>query len=205
MTKKRIVKYGGKNMLNYLWSGMIIFSIIIAAFSGGMDAITQSALGSAKEAVELAFSMCGVVAMWMGIMRIAEEAGIIEGLARKMRPVLRFLFPDIPDNHPAQRYIATNMIANFLGLGWAATPPGLKAMEALQTLNKDKDRASHAMCMFLIINISSVQVISINIISYRMQYGSINPTEIIGPSILATAFSTLAAIIYGKLKYRKEY
>lgn len=192
-------------MLNYLWSGMIIFSIIIAAFNGGIDAVTQSALESAREAVDLAFRMAGVVAMWMGIMRIAEKSGVIEGLSRRMRPILRFLFPDIPDNHPAQKYIATNMIANFLGLGWAATPPGLKAMEALQTLNKNKDRASHAMCMFLIINISSVQVISINIITYRMQYGSINPTEIIGPSILATAFSTLAAIVYGKLKYRKEY
>lgn len=192
-------------MLNYLWSGMIIFSIIIAAFSGGIDAVTQSALGSAKEAVELAFQMAGVVAMWMGIMRIAEKSGVIEGLARKMRPILRFLFPDVPNDHPAQKYIATNIIANFLGLGWAATPPGLRAMEELQTLNKDKNRASHAMCMFLIINISSVQVISINIITYRMQYGSMNPTEIIGPSILATMCSTLAAIIYGKLKYRKEY
>ncbi len=191
-------------MLNYIWAGMIIFSIILSAFSGGMDTITQSALGSAKEAVELSFGMLGVVAMWMGIMRIAEKSGIIEGLSRKMRPILRFLFPDIPDGHPAQKYIATNMIANFLGLGSAATPPGLKAMEELQKLNKDKDRASHAMCMFLIVNISSVQVISINIITYRMKYGSANPTEIIGPSILATAFSTVVAIIYGKLKYRKE-
>lgn len=191
-------------MLNYIWAGMIIFSIILSAFSGGMDTITQSALGSAKEAVELSFGMLGVVAMWMGIMRIAEKSGIIEGLSRKMRPILRFLFPDIPDGHPAQKYIATNMIANFLGLGSAATPPGLKAMEELQKLNKDKDRASHAMCMFLIVNISSVQVISINIITYRMKYGSENPTEIIGPSILATAFSTVVAIIYGKLKYRKE-
>ena len=192
-------------MLNYIWAGMIIFSIILSAFSGGMDAITGSALESAKEAVELSFGMLGVVAMWMGIMRIAEKSGIIEGLSRKMRPILRFLFPDIPDGHPAQKYIATNMIANFLGLGSAATPPGLKAMEELQKLNKNKDRASHAMCMFLIVNISSVQVISINIITYRMKYGSLNPTEVIGPSILATAFSTLVAIIYGKLKYRKEY
>lgn len=191
-------------MLNYLWSGMIIFSIILSAFSGGMDAITQSALMSAKEAVELSFGMLGVVAMWMGIMRIAEKSGIIEGLSRKMRPILRFLFPDVPDGHPAQKYIATNMIANFLGLGSAATPPGLKAMEELQKLNDNKDRASHAMCMFLIVNISSVQMISINIITYRMKYGSSNPTEIIGPSILATIFSTFIAIIYGKLKYGKE-
>lgn len=191
-------------MLNYLWSGMIIFSIIIAAFNGGMDAITQSALGSSKSAVELAFGMSGIVAMWMGIMRIAENAGMIEGLSKRMKPILNFLFPDIPDGHPAQKYIATNMIANFLGLGWAATPPGLKAMEELQKLNKVKDTASHAMCMFLIINISSVQVISINIISYRLAHGSTNPTEIIGPSILATAFSTLVAIIYGKIKYKKE-
>lgn len=191
-------------MLNYLWSGMIIFSIIIAAFSGGMDAITQSALESSKGAVELAFGMLGVVAMWTGIMRIAEKAGIIEGLSKRMKPILNFLFPDIPDGHPAQKYIATNIIANFLGLGWAATPPGLKAMEELQKLNKNKDIASHAMCMFLIVNISSVQVISINIISYRMAHGSVNPTEIIGPSILATTISTLVAIIYGKIKYKKE-
>lgn len=191
-------------MLNYLWSGMIIFSIIIAAFNGGVDAITQSALESSKGAVELAFGMTGVVAMWMGIMRIAENAGIIEALSKKMKPILNFLFPDIPDGHPAQKYIATNMIANFLGLGWAATPPGLKAMEALQKLNKNKDTASDAMCMFLIINISSVQVISINIISYRMAHGSANPTEIIGPSILATVFSTLVAVIYGKFKYGKR-
>lgn len=184
---------------------MIIFAILIAAFNGGMDAITQSALESAKEAVTLAISMAGVVAMWTGIMRIAEKSGMIEGLSRKMRPILKFLFPDVPNGHPAQKYIATNMIANVLGLGSAATPPGLKAMEELQKLNKNKDTASHAMCMFLIINISSVQIISINIISYRMQYGSTNPTEIIGPSILATLLSTLVAIIYGKLKYRKEY
>lgn len=192
-------------MLNYLWSGMIVFAIIIAAFSGGMDAITQSALESARGAVELAFGMCGVVAMWMGIMRIAENAGIIEGLSRRMRPILNFLFPDIPNGHPAQKYISTNIIANFLGLGWAATPPGLKAMEELQKLNRKKDTASHAMCMFLIFNISSVQLISINIISYRMEYGSMNPTEIIGPSILATIFSTVVAVIYGKIKYRKEH
>lgn len=191
-------------MLNYLWSGMIIFAIIIAAFNGGMDAITQSALESSRGAVELAFGMSGVVAMWMGIMRIAEQAGIIEALSKRMKPILNFLFPDIPNGHPAQEYIATNMIANFLGLGWAATPPGLKAMEELQKLNKKKDTASHAMCMFLIINISSVQVISINIISYRVAHGSLNPTEIIGPSIIATAFSTLVAIIYGKLRYGKE-
>jgi len=191
-------------LLNYLWSGMIIFSIIIAAFNGGIDAITQSALESSRGAVELAIGMTGIVAMWMGIMRIAENAGIIEALSKKMKPILNFLFPDIPDGHPAQKYIATNMIANFLGLGWAATPPGLKAMEALQKLNKNKDTASNAMCMFLIVNISSVQVISINIISYRMAHGSVNPTEIIGPSILATIFSTLVAVIYGKLKYRKE-
>ena len=165
---------------------------------------SQSALESSTSAVELAFRMSGVVAMWMGVMRIAERAGIIEALAKRMKPILNFLFPDIPNGHPAQKYIATNMIANFLGLGWAATPPGLKAMEELQKLNKNKDTASHAMCMFLIVNISSVQVISINIISYRMKYGSVSPTEIIGPSILATAFSTIVAIIYGKLKYRKE-
>lgn len=192
-------------MLNYLWAGMIIFSIIIAAFNGGLEAITQSALESAKGAVQLAIGMSGVVAMWSGIMKIAENSGMIEKLASKMEPCLNFLFPNIPKGSPAKHYIATNMIANILGLGWAATPPGLKAMEELQKINPDKTRASHDMCMFLIINISSVQIISINIIAYRIETGSINPSEIIGPSILATLVSTIVAIIYAKIKYRKEY
>lgn len=191
-------------MLNYIWSFMIIFAVLFTGFAGGMNAITTSALNGAEEAVTICIKMCGIVAMWMGIMRIAEKSKLIDLLTIKMTPLLNFLFPSIPVNHPARKYIATNFIANFLGLGWAATPPGLKAMIELQKLNKDKGCATYAMCMFLVINISSIQLIPIEIISYRTIYGSANPTEIIVPSIIATTFSTLVAIIFCKFMQRKE-
>ncbi|TCT11675.1 spore maturation protein A [Natranaerovirga pectinivora] len=191
-------------MLNYLWAYMIIIGIIVGAFTGNMPEVTQAAIDSSKDAVQLCITLVGVIAMWTGLMRIAEKAGIIRALTRKMRPILRFLFPDIPDNHPAKKYIATNMIANMLGLGWAATPPGLKAMEKLQELNPNKEVASNAMCTFLIINISSVQLLPINIIAYRSQYGSANPAEIIGPALLATMVSTLVGVIFAKLMLRRK-
>ena len=190
-------------MLNYIWSFMIILAILLSGFKGGMGAITTAALNGAQEAINLCIQMCGTVAMWMGIMRIAEKAKLIDLVAIKMTPLLNFLFPSVPQNHPARKYIATNLIANFLGLGWAATPPGLKAMVELQKLNADKDCATHAMCMFLIINISSIQLIPINTISYRIIYGSTNATEIILPTIIATTISTLVPVIFAKLMYRK--
>ena len=190
-------------MLNYIWSFMIILAILLSGFKGGMGAVTTAALSGAEEAVNLCIKMCGTVAMWMGIMRIAEKAKLIDLLAVKMTPLLNFLFPSVPQEHPARKYIATNLIANFLGLGWAATPPGLKAMVELQKLNADKDCATHAMCMFLIINISSIQLIPINTISYRMIYDSTNATEIILPTIIATTISTLVPVLFAKFMYRK--
>lgn len=190
-------------MLNYIWSFMIIFAVIFSGFKGCMGVVTTSALNGAEEAVTLCIKMCGIVAMWMGIMRIAEKAKLIDLLALKMAPLLDFLFPSVPPSHPARKYIATNLIANFLGLGWAATPPGLKAMVELQKLNTSTESATHAMCMFLIINISSVQLIPINTISYRAIYGSSNPTEIILPTIIATTISTLVPVIFAKLMYKK--
>ncbi|WP_341876052.1 nucleoside recognition domain-containing protein [Defluviitalea saccharophila] len=191
-------------MLNYLWGFMILIGIIVAAFTGTMGAVTQTAISSSKEAVQICITLLGVLAFWMGIMKIAEKSGLISGLTNRIRPILRFLFPDIPDGHEAQKYIATNLIANVLGLGWAATPPGLLAMKALQKLNLKKDEASNAMCMFLIVNISSVQLISVNIIAYRSQYGSANPSEVIGPSLLATCVSTVTAIVFGKIMERRR-
>lgn len=191
-------------MLNYIWSFMIIFAILMAGFAGGMRQITMTALNSAQEAVTLCIQTCGVVSMWMGLMRIAEKARLIDALTEKMNPILDFLFPAVPKGHAARKYIATNFIANFLGLGWAATPPGLKAMIELQKLNHEKSTATHAMCMFLIINISSIQLIPINIISYRTIYHSQNPTEIILPCIIATIISSAVAIFIAKLIQRKE-
>lgn len=200
-------------MLNYLWGFMLIIGIIYAAVTGNLPSITDAALSSAKEAVALCITMLGVMSFWMGLMRIAENAGIISGATRKLKPFLRFLFPRLPPEHKANEYIATNMIANIFGLGWAATPAGLKAMEALAELEDErraeqgrlpKSSASNEMCTFLIINISSLQLIPVNIIAYRGQYGSVNPAAIIGPAMVATAFSTVMAVIFCKIMDRRS-
>lgn len=203
-------------MLNYLWAGMILVGIVYGAFNGKMPDITNAALDSAKEAVTLCITMIGVMSFWTGIMEIASRAGIIGMAARKMRPLIRFLFPRIPKEHRANEHITTNFIANFLGLGWAATPAGLKAMEELGKLEDDrragraagparkKGIASNEMCTFLIINISSLQLIPVNVIAYRSQYGSANPAGIVGAGIAATTVSTGAAIVFCKLMDRKR-
>lgn len=198
--------------MNYLWAFMILIGIVYAAFHGTLPAITDAALDSAKEAVTLCITMTGVMSFWVGLMKIAEASGIIAGLSKRMQPLLRFLFPGLPQGHIANKYIATNMIANMFGLGWAATPAGLKAMEALQELNFERcknspstkycgpDIATDEMCTFLIVNISSLQLIPVNIIAYRGQYGSVNPAAIVGPALLATCCSTLAAILFCKIR-----
>lgn len=186
-------------MLNYIWGGFILLGIIVAFFRGTMPEVTNAAINGGRDAVNLAITMLGVIATWTGVIKIAQKGGMIELAAKKMRPLLRFLFPSVPDHHPAQEYIATNFIANFLGLGWAATPAGLAAMKELDQLNHGRETASHAMCMFLIVNMSSVQLISVNIIAYRAQYESKSPTEILGACILATLFSTVAGILFAKM------
>lgn len=190
--------------MNYLWGMMIITGVVYAAFNGTLPEVTEAALSSAKEAVTLSITMMGIMSFWVGIMRIAENAGIIKGATKKLMPVLHFLFPDIPKGDPANQYIATNMIANIFGLGWAATPAGLKAMEALSDLQKEREKtdlhiASKEMCIFLIINISSLQLIPVNMIAYRQQYGSVDAAGIIAPAIIATCISTAAAIIFCKV------
>jgi spore maturation protein A len=189
-------KLKGVIMLNYLWGFMIIIGVIVGALNGKIDAVNAAALSSAKEAIILCITMLGFTALWTGIMQVAKTAGIVDALTKAINPLLRLLFPDIPDKHPAKEYIASNMIANFLGLGWAATPMGLKAMQELKKLNKDKESASCDMCTFLIINISALQLIPVNIIAYRTQYGSVNPTEILGAAFVATSVSTVAGILF---------
>lgn len=196
-------------MLNLLWGAMLLIGIVYGAATGRMNEVTDAALSSAKEAVSLCITMAGIVAMWVGIMEIAKSSGLVERLTRKMRPLLGFLFPDVPGEHRAMEFISANMIANFLGLGWAATPFGLKAMEELAKLEKQRKSvspgtASNAMCTFLILNISSLQLIPVNIIAYRSQYGSVNPTAIVGPGIVATAVSTVVAVIFCKVMERNS-
>lgn len=194
-------------MLNYLWGGMILIAVVYGTITGNVQAVGNAALDSSKEAVELCITMLGVMALWTGVMQIAEASGLTKKLIRLLRPVLHFLFPEIPEDSKANSYIASNMIANFLGLGWAATPFGLKAMEELQKLNVaqggKREVASRAMCTFLIINISSLQLIPVNIIAYRSQYGSVNPAGIVGPAILATLASTVAAVVFVAVANKK--
>ena len=199
-------------MLNLLWAAMILLGVIFAACTGRMSEVTNAALSGAGEAISLCITMAGVMALWMGLMEIATKAGLIDKMTRGIGPFLSFLFPRIPKNHPARGYIATNIIANVLGLGWACTPAGLKGMEELANLERERGNtgymteertASNEMCTFLILNISSLQLIPVNMIAYRSQYGSANPACIIAPAIVATLISTLVAVVYCKLKDRK--
>ena len=195
-------------MLNYIWAIMILLGILYGACTGRMETVTNAALDSAGEAISLCITMAGVVALWMGLMEIARKAGLIDKMTNGIRPFLKFMFPRIPRDHPALGYIATNIIANVMGLGWACTPAGLKAMEALRQLeeergNRDTQIASNEMCIFLILNISSLQLIPVNMIAYRSQYGSTDPAGIIAPAIVATLISTIMAVIYCKVKDRR--
>lgn len=186
-------------MLNFLWAFMIAGGVIYAAFTGNLDTVTQAAFDSASEAVALCITMAGVLAFWVGMMKIAQNAGILQALARQLRPFLRFLFPNIPQGHPAQQAIAVNCIANVFGLGWAATPAGLEAMKYLKNISREPpEKASDEMCTFLVLNISSLQLIPVTVIAYRSQYGSVDPSSITGMAVLATAISTAAGIIFAK-------
>lgn len=228
--------------MNLLWAGMMLAAIICGAFHGTMPEVTQAALDSSKEAVTLCVTMLGILSFWMGLMQIGTASGLIGKMTKGIQPVLRWLFPRIPKGHPAMEQIAVNCIANILGLGWAATPAGLKAMESLAELEEERRRegerqtgspgsahaagrrrrgdagdsrrqgicavphgvASNEMCTFLILNISSLQLIPVNVIAYRSQYGSVDPTAIAGPSIAATAVSTAAGVVFCKVMDRKK-
>lgn len=199
-------------MLNFLWAGMIIIGVLYGALQGNMAEITNAALDSSKEAVTLCITMLGVMSFWVGLMEIATKAGLIQAATKALSPVIRYFFPNIPKEHEANKHIATNFIANILGLGWAATPAGLQAMKALEELEEDRRKgrapgivrkkgiASNEMCTFLILNISSLQLIPINIIAYRSQYGSVNPAGIVGAGLVATAISTLVACLFCRVK-----
>jgi spore maturation protein A len=179
-------------MLNYIWFGMMLIAVVVGIFTGNIDAVTEAAINMAKTAVEIAISLIGIMALWLGTMKIAEESGLIRIIARALRPITIRLFPDVPEDHPAIGSIVLNMAANILGLGNAATPLGLKAMEELQELNPNKDTATNAMCTFLAINTSSVQFILPATVVALMGVVS---NQIFITTILATGLSTVAAII----------
>jgi len=179
-------------MLNYIWFGMMAIGVIAGIYNGRIDAVTQAAIDMAKTSVTIAIGLIGIMALWLGIMKIAEESGLIRIIARGLRPITIRLFPDVPEDHPAIGSIVLNMSANMLGLGNAATPMGLKAMEELQELNEHKDTATNSMVMFLAINTSSVQLVLPATVVALMGAAA---SQIFLTTIMATLFSTIAAVV----------
>ena len=172
-------------MINFIWCGMIVIGIVVGVLTGNIEAVSTAAIEWAETAVELSLGLIGVMALWLGLMKIAEEARIVRGMGLLMKPIMVRLFPEVPADHPAMGSIVANMAANFFGLGNAATPLGIKAMQELQDLNENKEEASNAMVTFLAINTSSVTLISSSIIAYRSAAGAANPADVIGPTIIA--------------------
>ena len=206
-------------MMNYIWGGMLVIGIVYGVITGNMQAVTDAVLASSKEAVTLGISMMGIVSFWTGLMEVADQSGVTSSLTRMIAPFMRFLFPKLPKGHRAWDSLSANFVANILGLGWAATPAGLRAMSDLEELERERGNpeymadglsghggrtASDEMCTFLVMNISSLQLIPINIIAYRSQYGSANPAGIIAPAIVATAVSTAVAIVFCKVEHWKK-
>ena len=200
-------------MINYIWGFMLLIGIIVGVVTGQAAEVNVSVIDGAKEAVSLCITMLGIMAFWTGLMGIARQAGIIGELTKKLEKLLTLLFPDLPKEHVVKEYIASNMIANVLGLGWAATPMGIKAMEELAKIDKEQHGgrqtgiASIDMCTFLIVNVSSLQLIPVNVIAYRSQYGSVNPASILGMAIVATFCSTAAGVLFAVIarKYTKKH
>ncbi len=186
-------------MLNYIWFGLMALSLIVAAFNGTAEAVTKGAVDSASTAVEISIGLVGVMTLWLGIMRIAEAAGLVTTLGRALRPFLRWMFPEVPAGHPASGAIVVAIAANMLGLNNAATPLGIKAMEELQELNPDKDTASNPMVTFMAMTTSGVQLIPSTMIGVLAAAGSVSPTAIIAPSLVATFVGTVCAVIAAKL------
>ena len=190
-------------MLNYLWGGMLLAGMLWGAINGTWNEVTQALLDSAKESVSLGLTMLGILSFWCGIMEIGTRAGLVGWLTGRMTPLLDFLFPELGRDHPAREPIAVNIIANMLGLGMAATPAGLNAMQEMakdiQASEDGMRTATASMCTFMILNISSLQLIPVTLIAYRSQYGSRQPEAVLGPALAATAVSTLAAVVFCKL------
>lgn len=182
-------------MLNYIWLGLILCAVLFGGFTGHMDDVAQEGIKGAEKAVEICLKLIGVMALWLGVMRLAEKAGLVQSLARAIRPLMRRLFPDVPPDHPAMGSMMMNMAANILGIGNAATPLGLRAMRDLQRLNPRPGTATDPMCTFLAINTSSIQLIPANQIAMLAAAGSLRPTAIIGTALIATTVSTIVGIV----------
>ena len=186
-------------MLNYIWLAMIILAVILGGINGKIEDVTKSAIDSAGSSVTIAIGLIGVMALWLGIMKIAEDSGLMKLLARAIAPIMRWLFPDVPSGHPAMGSMTMNIAANMLGLNNAATPLGLRAMEDLEKLNPHPGTATNAMCTFLTINTAGVQLMPATMISIMASAGSKDPTAIIGTTIAATTAAVIAGVTTVKI------
>ncbi|WP_066366583.1 nucleoside recognition domain-containing protein [Neobacillus fumarioli] len=191
-------------MVNYIWVFMTIIGIVFALFNGTIEAVNKAVFDGAKEAVTLCIGLISVLVFWLGMMRIAEESGLLEKLTKLFRPLVKRLFPEVPPNHPAMGYILSNMISNMFGLGNAATPLGIKAMEELKKLNGGKNSASRSMITFLAINTASITIIPTTVIAIRMTYHSVSPTEIVVPTIITTILSAIGAVLIDRYFYYRR-
>jgi spore maturation protein A len=189
-------------MLNYIWFGLMAIALVVAAINGTAEAVTRGAVESASSAVQISIGLVGIMTLWLGMMRVAEAAGLVSLVGRALRPLLRWLFPEVPPAHPAAGAIVLALAANMLGLNNAATPLGIKAMEELQTLNPDKDTATNAMVTLMAITTAGVQLVPASMIGVLAAAGSTNPTAIIAPTILATSAGTIAAVIAARVLER---
>jgi Nucleoside recognition. len=190
-------------MVNYIWVFMFVAGILYSLMNGKMEEVNQAIFQGAKEGVTLCIGFISILVFWLGLMRIARDSGLLDKMTRLFHPLVRRLFPDIPDNHPAMGYILSNMVANLFGLGNAATPLGIKAMEQLKNLNGEQDRASRAMTTFLVLNTTGLTFIPTTVLAIRMNYGSVSPAEIVFPTLLATICSTAGGVAIDRfLHYR---
>lgn len=191
-------------MINLIWVLMVVIGIVFAMFNGTMDEVNKAIFQGAGEAVTLCIGFISILVFWLGLMRIAQASGLLDKLANVFRPIIKKIFPDIPDDHPVMGYILSNMIANMFGLGNAATPLGIKAMEELKELNGGKSEASRSMITFLVINTASITIIPTTVLSIRMNYDSASPAEIVLPTIIASVFATVCAIFIDRFMYNRK-
>lgn len=191
-------------MVNIIWVMLTAIGLVFAMINGTINEVNEAIFNGAKEAVTLCIGLISILVFWLGMMKIAEDAGLLNKLASLFRPIVKKLFPEVPGDHPAMGYMLSNMMANMFGLGNATTPLGIKAMEELKRLNGGKNEASRSMITFLAINTSSLTLIPTTVIAIRMNYNSASPTDIVGPTLVATFCSTLAAIMIDRYFYYRR-
>lgn len=191
-------------MVNIIWVMLTVIGIVFAMFNGTMEEVNEAIFKGGKEAVTISIGFISVLVFWLGLMKVAENAGLLEKLGNLFKPIVTRLFPEVPPEHPAMGYMLSNMMANLFGLGNAATPLGIKAMEQLKVLNGNSDKASRSMITFLAINTSSLTLIPTTVIAIMMTYGSSSPTSIVGPTLIATFLSTTGAIMIDRYFYYRR-